>query len=76
MEEQSATTSEMVRNVTEVSTGSQEIAANITGIAHAAGQTTDSASQTAATADEVSRAANRLNELVAGSASESGGPPG
>ncbi|GAB3455160.1 methyl-accepting chemotaxis protein [Kineococcus endophyticus] len=66
VEEQSATTSEMVRNVTEVSTGSQEIAANITGIAHAARQTTDSASQTAATADEVSRAANRLNELVAG----------
>ncbi|MEW1957127.1 methyl-accepting chemotaxis protein [Kineococcus sp. NPDC059986] len=66
VEEQSATTSEMVRNVTEVSTGSQEIAANITGIAHAAGQTTESASRTAATADEVSRAAQRLNELVAG----------
>jgi methyl-accepting chemotaxis protein len=66
VEEQSATTSEMVRNVTEVSTGSQEIAANISGIAHAAGQTTDSAARTAETADEVSRAAQRLNELVAG----------
>ncbi len=66
VEQQSATTSEMVRNVTEVSTGSQEIAANITGIAHAAGQTTDSAAQTAATADEVSRAAGRLSDLVAG----------
>ncbi|MEZ0165087.1 methyl-accepting chemotaxis protein [Kineococcus sp. LSe6-4] len=66
VEEQSATTSEMVRNVTEVSTGSQEIAANITGIAHAAGRTTDSASQTAATAEEVARAAGRLNDLVAG----------
>ncbi|WP_432526323.1 methyl-accepting chemotaxis protein, partial [Kineococcus mangrovi] len=60
VEEQSATTSEMVRNVTEVSGGSQEIAASITGIAQAAGQTTESASVTAATAEEVSRAAHRL----------------
>ncbi|NIZ90610.1 methyl-accepting chemotaxis protein [Kineococcus rubinsiae] len=66
VEEQSATTSEMVRNVNEVSTGSQEIATNISGIAAAADQTTSGASQTATTAGEVSRAATELNDLVAG----------
>jgi len=66
VEEQSATTSEMVRNVTEVSTGSQEIATNISGIAAAADQTTAGATQTATTAGEVSRAAVELNDLVAG----------
>jgi methyl-accepting chemotaxis protein len=65
VEEQSATTSEMVRNVTEVSTGSQEVATNISGIATSAVQTTAGATQTASTAGEVSRAANELNELVA-----------
>ncbi|WP_432545652.1 methyl-accepting chemotaxis protein [Kineococcus sp. SYSU DK004] len=65
VEEQSATTSEMVRNVTEVSTGSQEIATNISGIAASADQTTSGATQTAQTAGEVSRAAAELNDLVA-----------
>ena len=65
VEEQSATTSEMVRNVTEVSTGSREIASNISGIAAAAGETTGSAAATAATAVEVSSAARRLSDLVA-----------
>ena len=64
VEEQSATTSEMVRNVTEVSSGSQEIALNISGIAAAADQTTAGATHTATTAGEVSRAAIELNELV------------
>ncbi|MEW1959684.1 methyl-accepting chemotaxis protein [Kineococcus sp. NPDC059986] len=64
VEEQSATTSEMVRNVTEVSSGSQEISANISGIAAAAEQTTESATQTAATATEVSRSAAGLQTLV------------
>ncbi|MGI4896330.1 MAG: methyl-accepting chemotaxis protein [Janthinobacterium lividum] len=66
VEEQSATTSEMVRNVTEVSTGSQEIASNISGIASAAGRTTTGANRTATTAGEMSRAAAELNDLVAG----------
>ena len=64
MEEQSATTSEMVRNVGEVSTGNQEIAVNISGIASAAEHTTAGANQTSATAVEVSRAAAELNGLV------------
>jgi methyl-accepting chemotaxis protein len=66
VEQQSATTSEMVRNVTEVSSGTQEISANISGIAASATQTTSGASQTAATAGEVSRAASELNSLVGG----------
>ncbi|MEZ0166106.1 methyl-accepting chemotaxis protein [Kineococcus sp. LSe6-4] len=65
VEEQSATTSEMVRNVTEVSTGSQEIALNISGIAAAAGQATEGATRTAGTAAEVSTAAAELDTLVA-----------
>ncbi|WP_328294624.1 methyl-accepting chemotaxis protein [Kineococcus sp. NBC_00420] len=65
VEEQSATTSEMVRNVTEVSSGSQEIALNISGIAAAADQTTAGATHTATTAGEVSRAAVELSGLVA-----------
>ncbi|WP_432544010.1 methyl-accepting chemotaxis protein [Kineococcus sp. SYSU DK002] len=65
VEEQSATTSEMVRNVTEVSTGSQEIASNISGIAAASDQTTAGATHTATTAADVSRSAAELNELVA-----------
>ena len=65
VEQQSATTSEMVRNVTEVSAGSQEIASNISGIAASADQTTAGATHTASTAGEVSRTAVELKELVA-----------
>ncbi|WP_337062275.1 methyl-accepting chemotaxis protein [Kineococcus sp. G2] len=64
VEEQSATTNEMVRNVSEVSTGSREIAANISGIAATATQTTVGAGHTATTAGEVSRAAAELQQLV------------
>lgn len=65
VEEQSATTSEMVRNVSEVSAGSQEIATNISGIAAATDQTTYGATHTARTAGEVASTAAELRELVA-----------
>ena len=65
VEEQSATTDEMVRNVAEVSAGSSEIAANISGIATAASETTHSAGQTAESAAELSRIAAELNSSVA-----------
>jgi methyl-accepting chemotaxis protein len=65
VEEQSATTAEMVRNVTEVSVGSQEISLNVAGIATAASETTTSATLTAQTATAVSEAAHRLDGLVA-----------
>ncbi|NHC12567.1 methyl-accepting chemotaxis protein [Motilibacter deserti] len=64
VEEQSATTAEMVRNVTEVSTSSQDISSNIAGIAAAAAQTTTGAAHTAGTAEEVSRAAAELDQVV------------
>jgi methyl-accepting chemotaxis protein len=64
VEQQSATTNEMVRNVTEVSIGTQEISSNINGIATAATQTTESATETATTAAEVSQAAAQLRQLV------------
>ncbi|MEZ0491654.1 methyl-accepting chemotaxis protein [Kineococcus sp. TBRC 1896] len=65
VEEQSATTAEMVRNVTEVSAGSRQIASAVGGIAAAAEQTTASAGHTATTAGEVSHVAADLNRLVA-----------
>nr|WP_218886201.1 methyl-accepting chemotaxis protein [Kineococcus aurantiacus] len=64
VEEQSATTSEMVRNVTEVSNGSQEITSNISGIAAAATRTTADADATRAAAGEVSGAAEQLRAAV------------
>jgi methyl-accepting chemotaxis protein len=64
VEQQSATTAEMVRNVTEVSSGSRQIAGNVGGIATAAEQTTASATHTATTAGEVSHVAADLNRLV------------
>jgi methyl-accepting chemotaxis protein len=64
VEEQSATTAEMVRNVAEVAGGSQEIAGNIAGVATAAEQTTVSATNTSSSAGEVSRVASHLNGLV------------
>ena len=64
VEEQSATTAEMVRNVTEVSGGSRQIAADVGGIADAAARTTQSATGTAQTATDLERSAARLRELV------------
>jgi methyl-accepting chemotaxis protein len=64
VEEQSATTSEMVRNVTEVSTGSRQIAENISGIAAATQDTTGGAAEAATAAGEVRAAAHDLQTLV------------
>jgi methyl-accepting chemotaxis protein len=65
VEEQSATTNEMVRNVTEVATGSAEIAANVTGIATASIETTLGATQTATAAQDLTRVAADLKTAVA-----------
>ncbi|GAB7191682.1 hypothetical protein NUM3379_23900 [Kineococcus sp. NUM-3379] len=66
VEEQSATTAEMVRNVTDVSTGSQEISRNVSGIAASAEEATTGASHTSSTAGEVSQVAAHLKQLVSG----------
>ncbi|WP_345712091.1 methyl-accepting chemotaxis protein, partial [Kineococcus glutinatus] len=66
VEEQSATTAEMVRNVVEVSSSSQEIAASAAGITGAVDRTTASASRTAASAGDLARVADELRVLVGG----------
>ncbi|PWJ48845.1 methyl-accepting chemotaxis sensory transducer with TarH sensor [Quadrisphaera granulorum] len=64
VEEQSATTSEMVRNVTEVSTGSAQISENIAGIATGTEQIGEGASTTAAAAASLDTSAARLRQLT------------
>src|SRR5262245_429333 len=64
VEEQTATTGEISRNVAEAARGSSEIAENITGVAQAARSTTEGASNTKASADELSKIALDLQKLV------------
>ena len=64
VEEQTATTNEMGRNVTEAATGSSDIAQNITGVARSASDTTAAASSTSQAADELARMASDLQKLV------------
>jgi len=64
VEEQTATTNEMSRNVAEAATGSNEIAQNISGVARAADETTTGAGNTAAAADELARMASDLQRVV------------
>ncbi len=64
VEEQTATTGEISRNVMEAAKGSNEIAHNITGVAQAARSTTEGASDTKRSADELSKMALGLQELV------------
>jgi methyl-accepting chemotaxis protein len=64
MEEQSVTTNEMTRNVTEAAKGSNEIVQNITGVAQAAQSMTSGATQTQAAAQELARLATELQAVV------------
>jgi methyl-accepting chemotaxis protein len=64
VEEQTATTNEMGRNVAEAATGSSDIAENITGVARSASDTTTAASTTSQAAEELSRMAADLQQLV------------
>ncbi len=64
VEEQTATTSEIGRNVTEAAKGTQEIAENITGVATAAQSTTQGAGDTQTASGELSKMAAELQELV------------
>ena len=65
VEEQTATTNEMSRNVAEASTGSGEIATNIAGVAAAADTTTQAVNQTLAAIEELARMSNDLRVEVA-----------
>ena len=66
MEEQTATTNEMSRNVAEAATGSAEIAENITGVATARPSTTAGASpRPSRRVDELARMAAEMRTQVA-----------
>jgi methyl-accepting chemotaxis protein len=64
VEEQTATTNEISRNVAEAAKGSTEIAQNITGVASAAKSTTSGANDTQKAAGELSRMASELQAIV------------
>ena len=65
VEEQSVTTNEMSRNITEAAVGSGEIARSITGVATAAESTANGAVEIAAAAGDLSELAGQLTTLVA-----------
>ncbi|MXG92181.1 methyl-accepting chemotaxis protein [Nocardioides flavescens] len=64
VEEQTATTNEMSRNVAEASTSSSEIATNISGVSGAATTTTQALAQTQSAVDELARMASDLRANV------------
>ncbi|MCW2898366.1 MAG: Methyl-accepting chemotaxis protein, partial [Streptosporangiaceae bacterium] len=64
VEEQTATTGEMSRSVTEAAGGTTEIAANISGVSTAAESTTQALGQTRIAVDELSRMAADLRTSV------------
>jgi methyl-accepting chemotaxis protein len=64
VEEQTATTNEMSRSIQEGASGTEEIAANVTGVAQAAEQTNQALSQTRIAIDELSRLASDLRGAV------------
>ena len=64
VEEQTATTNEIGRNVGEAARGSGEIAQNISGVASAADSTTQGASDTLNASKALSEMAGQLQELV------------
>ncbi|MCL3860890.1 methyl-accepting chemotaxis protein [Actinotalea sp. K2] len=65
VEEQTATTNEMSRGVTEAATGSNEIAVNLTGIAAAVASSHDVLAQMGGSTDELARMAADLRVKVA-----------
>ncbi len=65
VEEQTATTNEMSRSVTEAATGSGEIASNITGVASASTSTTQAVAQTRSAVDELAQMASDLRGQIA-----------
>jgi len=64
VEEQTATTNEMTRNVSEAATGSSDIAQTIAGLARAASDNTEAAVSTSAAAEELARMAGDMQQLV------------
>ncbi len=79
VEEQSATTAEMARNVTEAARGSHEIAENITGVARAASETSSGVQANLQAIQALAQLAGELQALVdrfeVGDGGEAGGAP-
>ena len=65
VEQQTVTTQEIGRNLTEAARGTSEIARNIAGVAEAARNTSEGAHKTERTSNDLARAAKQLSELVA-----------
>jgi methyl-accepting chemotaxis protein len=63
VEEQSATTSEMARNVTEAARGAATISSNIQGVAEAAQSTSTSVGEAQTATEHLARVANQLRDL-------------
>jgi methyl-accepting chemotaxis protein len=66
VEEQTATTNEMNRSVSEAATGTTEIAHNITGVARAAQMTSEGVAKAQKSSSDLSRMAHDLSDLVSG----------
>jgi len=64
VEEQSATTGEMTRNVTEAARGAATISSNIQGVAEAAQNTSTNVGEAQTATEHLARMANQLRELV------------
>ncbi len=64
VEEQTATTNEISRSVTEAAGGSTEIAQNITQVAHGAQSTRGSSNEAQTATDELTRLASELQQLI------------
>ena len=64
VEQQTATTNEMTRNIGQAARGSGEIAQNIAGVATAAQSTSQGASDTSKAASELARMSSELQTLV------------
>ncbi len=64
VEEQSATTGEMARNVSEAARGASTIASNINGVAAAARNTSNNVSQAQIATEQLAHMAGQLRELV------------
>ena len=64
VEEQSATTNEMTRNVADAAKSSEEISHNIAGVAQAAQGTSNSAQESQKAGDELAQMAVQLRGLV------------
>ena len=64
VEEQTATTTEISRNLLQVSSGTHDIAEDVTSVAHSASEATQGAADTERAAVELSSLAGELQSLV------------